>query len=112
MSIDYNSILAVGKIFDNCDEAEQFFLAKANLSRVQLDEIKREGFEEFISSHEIDSWPTGGMINAYTGRDFWLGFGIDTSSVEKYLTSSHYGINTWEKLFGETPEIINEVYVW
>lgn len=112
MSIDYDAVLAVGKVFDSYDEAEQFFTTKIKLTEKQLAELDRDGFEEFVQSHGKKSWPSGGMINAYTGGEFWLGFGIDTSSIEKYLTSSNYGINTWQKLFGEVPEIINEVYVW
>lgn len=112
MGVDYSPILAVGKIFKSEIEAENFFCTKIELTEEQIEEIDCEGFVNFLQSYH-EYFPTAGVFSVYTPDPYvWVGFEIDDSTIDKFIESTKYGLNSWRQLFGEEPKIINEVKIW
>ena len=106
MSVDYEAILAVGKVFDNEEQATKYFLDHGKLTEDDLNVIRHDGLGEFL--YDSETLPCGEYLNCVTGGEFYVGYVIDIEDFDKSLFLSR---NSWQELFNEEPDIILEVRV-
>lgn len=110
MSIDYDVVLVVGKKFDNIDRAIEYYCSKVDIPESELSKLESD-FSGFLDNGD-PYLPIGGMLNHYTGNGYWIGYQLDTDSVQEFSKSIEDAANNWRTVFQEEPEIICEVCVW
>lgn len=108
MSREHESILVVGRYFDNESDAVNFLMAAGVLTQADFDVINFDGLEE-----NLPRGMSGGCLNLFTGEGYYIGYKISTSDPESFRKDFEDGMEKWDALFkgSETAEIINEVRV-
>lgn len=108
MSIDYTPILAVGRTFDNHDEAESFMREHGLLDKTE-EEVGDEGGLEECMPHGLE----GAGLNYFTGWGFYVGFTISCKDPESFRKDFEDGMEKWDALFkgAVDAEIIHEVQI-
>jgi hypothetical protein len=115
MGVDHSTIFGIGKLFENSHKAEEYFREKYKLTEEQEEELDKIGLEEFLScaGPGEDDLPFGETINCYSGDGFWIGYSLNTyDEIVDLKLSIEYGESQWRKVFGDEPEIIDQVRVW
>lgn len=102
MSVDYDPIIAVGKWFES-EEIARNFLQSEKFSK-DLDDDLDDDLEEALFERGM----CGGVINAYNGYGYYIGYDLDTEDiVESYKES----VEKWNSIFKSAPEVVNTVRV-
>lgn len=115
MGVSYNPIIGVGKVFDDEQEAKEWFLSQfpeeQESIEEELDELGDGSLEEYLYSSGRFEGLEGSTLNCYSGYGFVLYFPIYIQDVKKFSELLSTAECKWEALFKEPPDIVHEVRV-
>jgi hypothetical protein len=104
MSTEYNTVLAVGRWFNDEDEAVEFLSLAGVLKEEDLKSVSQYGLAE-----SLPRGMSGGGLNASTGEGYYIGYMISTAHPSSFRKDFEDGMEQWDSLFLEEAEIVNEV---
>lgn len=108
MGVRYTPILAIGREFENSEEAEAFLRNNSKvLEGVSYSQIYDGGIDEWLPKGM-----QGGSLNLYTDGGYYLGFHISCRDIESFQQSFDDGVSMWDALFQDhTSDVIHTVRV-
>jgi hypothetical protein len=114
MSVSYTAILAVGlSDFDGASEVVDLLNEYNLLSEDDKECLESEGdyyIQEILSGG--GDMPTVECLNAYDGRDYYIGFPLSVREPEKFADNVKEAFDKWNKLFPNHPaSIVHEVRI-
>lgn len=106
MSTEYNTVLAVGRWFNDESEAVNFLMSAGVLTQADFAGINLHGLEE-----NLPRGMSGCVLNSNTGDGYYIGFKISTAHPSSFRKDFEEGMEKWDALFkgSEEAEIVNEV---
>lgn len=112
MGVDYRPILAIGKLFDDEREALEFLKDNLDISAGDLEEIEKDGLEEYClgaNTFRVE----GGRLNNYCSCNygFWIGTELSPRS-EDFSHQLYEAVGWWRETFESEPETIYTVVVY
>lgn len=104
MSVDYDSVLGIGRRFDAQWRVEDFLAEHTDLNE---DEI----------GNMFDGGSINGMsivcLNCYSGQDWFVGYEIGGANPEALINNVVDAHECWKVMFkGIEPRVIHAVKVW
>lgn len=112
MGIRYTPILYLGRVFESEEDAFEFYQRHFKLSEQDLEDIKVEGFGEWVYGHPTLSFT---RTNYYTDNcDYILGFNLKSSvrTPEVFSEAVNFKMAEWKEMFGDEPcNIVHAVCV-
>jgi len=113
MGVDYKTILAVGKVFDD-DHDVRVFLESAGLEITEEEEelIEEDGIVEWLYGQE--KWPDleCEIINYYNDYGRVLGYRIALAPYETFAERIKVAQSRFKAVFDVEGEVINRVCVY
>lgn len=109
MGVSYTAILAIGKEFNDWDEAKNFLSKYYEFTEDDEDQIEEDGFSEWLYNHDTFD---GEMLDCYSGDYMYVGYRIRCSDPIIFEESFNSSMNLWKAAFPYVePDVIHTVRV-
>lgn len=109
MSISYDAILGIGKVFRDHHEATEWLLNKC--PEVSREKIDKYGLEECLDRYPYLAAVSATTLNCYTGDGFAIYIPLVTRDVDEFIALQVEAIREWKEIFSDEPEFVSEVVV-
>ena len=115
MSIDYDSILAVGKRFWSEGAVQEYIKEHFQFKTDRQIDSLEESVDDFFDSLDYLDYPfipECTILNSFSGDGYILGYIVHHSNLPELETIIPKYKQTWYDLFKDHADIILEVQVW
>ena len=109
MSISYNAILGIGKVFRDHHEATEWLLNKC--PEVSREKIDKYGLEECLDCYPNLARMRATTLDCYTGDGFVIYIPLHIQDIEKFSELLVEAREEWRRVFDTEPDIVYEVVV-